>query len=347
MEPPTWWNGRRTVMGVARRSTISLWKALVYVAMLRLRRWPYTFAIVVSILIGSVAVLSAVHLDLPLRDPDGFLGPSYIRLPLLALAFLAAGVFVEALRRSGWRKLPAAMIEVVRSEWSLRRVLHIGAGLASFYVCYVSYRNLKSVLPIYREGIRFDQQLLQLDNWLGGGNDPATLLHHLFGTDFMAHLLSSVYLAYLPLVPISLGAFLVLSRNYSIGAWFATMLSLNWVLGVISYYILPTAGPAFVRPDLYSALPDTGVSSLQEVLLENRLEYLSDPAGSDSIQGVAGFASLHVSVTFALALFMVRTNQKLLARTVAWIFFGFTCLATLYFGWHYILDDIAGVLLGW
>src|SRR5699024_7044391 len=186
MEPPTWWNGRRTVMGVARRSTISLWKALVYVAMLRLRRWPYTFVIGVSILIGSIAVLSAVHLDLPLRDPDGFLGPSYIRLPLLALAFLAAGVFVEALRRSGWRKLPGAMIEVVRSEWSLRRVLHIGTGLASFYVCYVSYRNLKSVLPIYREGIRFDQQLLQLDNWLGGGNDPATLLHHLFGTDFMA-----------------------------------------------------------------------------------------------------------------------------------------------------------------
>src|SRR5699024_6737509 len=191
------------------------------------------------------------------------------------------------------------------------------------------------------------QQLLQVDNWLGGGNDPATLLHHLFVTDVIAHLLSSVYLAYLRLVLISLVAFLVLSRIYWNGAWVAAMLSLNWVFVVISYDILPTVGPAFVRPDLYSALPDTGVSSLQEVLRENRLEYLSDPAGSDYIQGVAGFASLHVSVTFALALFMVRTNQKLLARTVAWIFFGFTCLATLYFGWHYILDDIAGVLLGW
>src|SRR5699024_9177572 len=113
------------------------------------------------------------------------------------------------------------------------------------------------------------------------------------------------------------------------------------------YYLLPTVGPAFVRPELYSALPDTGVTHLQQVLLGNRLEFLSDPAASESIQGVAGFASLHVSVTFAAALFMVRTNQKLLVRTVTWIFFGATCIATLYFGWHYILDDIAGVVLGW
>lgn len=315
--------------------------------MVRLRRWPYTFAIALSILIGTAAVASSIYLDLPLRDPDGFLGPSYIRLPLLALVFLGAGLIVTALRRSGWKKLPAAMVDVVKKEWSVRRGLYTGAGLLSFYICYIAYRNLKSVLPIYRNGILYDPQLLQLDNWMAGGNDPAVILHHLFGTHIMADLLSLVYLAYLPLVPLSLGAFLVLSRNHAIGAWYATTLCLNWVLGVISYYILPTVGPAFIRPELYSGLPETGVSQLQQALIGNRFEFLSDPAASESIQGVAAFASLHVSVTFAAALFMVKTNQKLLIRTVAWIFFGATCVATVYFGWHYILDDIAGVGLGW
>lgn len=316
-------------------------------AMVRIRQWPYTFAMALSILVGAVAVFSSLYLDLPLRDPDGFLGPSYIRLPVLALAFVGVGIFVQALRRSGGRKLPTTMVEVARQEWNLRRALYTTAGLLSFYVCYVSYRNLKSVLPIYREGVLYDQQLLQLDNWMGGGNDPAVILHDLLGTGFAAHLLSGVYLSYLLLVPLSLGVFLVFSRNYTIGAWYATTLSLNWVLGVVSYYTLPTLGPVFARPEMYSALPETGVSRLQEALIENRIEYISDPVGSDSIQGVAGFASLHVSVTFAAALFLVRTNQKLFIRTIAWIFFGVTCVATLYFGWHYILDDIAGVLIGW
>src|SRR5699024_5921750 len=83
------------------------------------------------------------------------------------------------------------------------------------------------------------------------------------------------------------------------------------------------------------------------VLIATRLEFLSNPAGSESIQGVAAFASLHVSVTFAAALFMMRTNQGRLLRTITWVFFGVTILATLYFGWHYILDDIAGMGIGW
>src|SRR5699024_12334615 len=101
------------------------------------------------------------------------------------------------------------------------------------------------------------------------------------------------------------------------------------------------------RPELYSSLPDTGVSQLQDVLIATRLEVLSNPAGSESIQGVAACASLHVSVPFAAALFMMRTTQSRLLRTSTWVFFGVTILATLYFGWQCILDDIAGLGIGW
>ncbi|MET0449031.1 MAG: phosphatase PAP2 family protein, partial [Aeromicrobium sp.] len=34
-------------------------------------------------------------------------------------------------------------------------------------------------------------------------------------------------------------------------------------------------------------------------------------------------------------------------RYTAWVYLGFTILATLYLGWHYIADDIGGLLIGW
>ena len=33
-------------------------------------------------------------------------------------------------------------------------------------------------------------------------------------------------------------------------------------------------------------------------------------------------------------------------RIALWTFFGLTMLATVYFGWHYVLDDLAGLLIG-
>ncbi|MCU4299101.1 phosphatase PAP2 family protein [Brevibacterium permense] len=302
---------------------------------------------VLALLVGAAAVFSSLFLDLPLRDPDGFLGPSYIRLPLLVLGFIGGGLIVETVRRSGWRNLPASVVDVAKKEWNTHRLLCIGAGLLSFYVCYVAYRNLKSVLPVFREGTLFDQQLFRLDHWLMGGNTPAVLLHEVLGTGIAANLLSIAYLAYLPLIPISLGAVLVLNRRLAVGAWYTTMLSLNWVLGTVSYYLLPAVGRVFSHPEVFRALPDTGVSELQESLIDTRLDYLSNPIGSDSIQGVAAFASLHVSVTFAAALFMTLTKQHRAVQVFTWIFFGVTVVATLYFGWHYILDDIAGIGIGW
>lgn len=315
--------------------------------MTRIRRWPYSFALLLSIAVAAVAVVSSIHLGRPMKDPDGFLGPSFIRLPLLALLIFGGGIVLDAVRTSGWKQLPRGMLEVVKSEWNLRRVACITAGMLSFYICYVSYRNLKSDLPVYREDVLYDRQLSHSDLWLGGGVNPAVFLHDLLGTGFMAEVLSFVYLAYLPLIPISLGAVLILSRNLAIGAWYATTLCLNWVLGTVSYYILPALGPAFARPGLYDDLTTTGVSDLQQSLISTRLDFLADPAGSGEIQGVAAFASLHVSITFAAALLMVRTRQKPLLQVLTWVFFGFTVVATLYFGWHYIVDDIAGMGIGW
>lgn len=312
-----------------------------------MHRWPYTFVVCLSVAAVLAAVVSSIELGLPLKDPDGFLGPAYVRLPLLAASFFSAGVILAGWRRRGWRKIPTGVVEVVKYEWTARRVLYIVTGMASFYACYVSYRNLKNDLPIHRTGVLYDKQFLEVDRWFGLGHSPSTLLQDFLGTHVMAEVLSFAYLAYLPLVPVSLGAVLLLSRNLRHGAWYATALCLNWILGVLSYYALPTVGPAFARPQNFWALPYTSVTELQDALIRNRVDVLADPAMSGKIQGIAAFASLHVSVTFAAALFMERTAQHVITRIVTWTFFVLIVLATLYFGWHYVVDDIVGVVIGW
>src|SRR5699024_12304640 len=51
--------------------------------------------------------------------------------------------------------------------------------------------------------------------------------------------------------------------------------------------------------------------------------------------------------TFAIALFAHKTSSNAILRWGAWIFFGATFIATVYFGWHYVVDSIAGVFIGW
>ena len=56
-------------------------------------------------------------------------------------------------------------------------------------------------------------------------------------------MLSFVYTMFLTFVPVSLGAALVWSKNVATGFWYVTALCVNWVLGALSYYWLPSLGP--------------------------------------------------------------------------------------------------------
>ncbi|MCW2829594.1 MAG: inositol phosphorylceramide synthase [Aeromicrobium sp.] len=309
-------------------------------------RWPYTFAVCLSLAVGAVAIYYSNHLDVALKDPEGFLGPAYIRLPLIGLLIFAVGIVPQAIQRYGFRRAFSGARTILRDEWTLRRVGYVATGMVSFYICYVSYRNLKSYLPELREGVNYDHTLAELDHWLFFGNYPADVLHSFFGTTVMAQILAVLYVLYLPVVPITVGAVLVLHRDFTVGAWYATAVSLNWVLGTISYYILPSYGPAFFQPQSFFDLPENGASALQESLMRAAFRFKENPQGED-IYGIAGFASLHVSVVFTLALFLHYANIGRTVRYFAWVYLGFTILATLYLGWHYVADDLGGLAIGW
>src|SRR4051812_13211979 len=306
----------------------------------------YAMAVVVALLTGAVAVVCAVVLRIPMRDPDGFLGPTYIRLPLIAAGLLAVDVVPRAIRRArAPREMGRQVLDVYRERWPWRRLRPVFIGLAAFYATYVSYRTLKGFLPLLRPNL-VDDQLRRFDEAVTGGVQPAVLLHNLLGTGISAHVLSWVYLAFLVFVPASLGLVLVANGRARQASWYVTALCLNWAFGTASYYLLPSLGPVYFEPGLFTSLPATGASELQSSLLASRALVVTDPHVTERVQSIAAFASLHVSIIFTAALIAQLVLRSKAIRAALWVYFVLTTLSTIYFGWHYLADGLAGLGIG-
>jgi hypothetical protein len=310
-------------------------------------RRAYALLVGIAVVMGALAVIAAISVDKKLVDPEGFLGPSWLRLPLLLTGAFALDLLPRTLWLSKFKPaaMPAIFMARVRTHWTRERWTLVVLGLVCFYITYVSYRNLKSFLPfVMGEDHKYDRTLHLLDRMLVFGHEPGVLLHHVFGTGISAHVLSYVYLWFLPLVPLALTAWLIWSKNITYGYWFATSQSLAWSLGTLSYYALPTLGPGLAYPSIYTDLPDTPTSALMETLVNIRQQVVLG-GFADAVQSVAGFASLHTAITLLVALMVQYTVQSRVLRIVFWVNFVLTILATIYFGWHYIADDIAGVMI--
>jgi CDP-diacylglycerol--glycerol-3-phosphate 3-phosphatidyltransferase len=278
---------------------------------------------------------------LSVKDTDKMLSARSAGLIGAVEFFDAHDLLPRALKRMRGGRIDIAQVTVARERWNRRRFAAIGLGLLSFYVTYLAYRNLKGFLPFITDQ-DYDPKLMSLDRTFFFGHDPGPFLHSLLGTGISAQILSTVYLFFLAFVPISLGAALIASANPIPGLWYVTALGINWTLGIASYLILPSLGPVFAAPDLYSTLPDTGTSALQQALIYERHEAL---AGGGA-QSIAAFASLHVSVVLTAALIATLLKVNRVLRYALWVYLGLTMTATLYFGWHYVADDLAGIAIG-
>lgn len=310
-------------------------------------RRAYGFAVGLALTVGLLAWVASSYYNLPLRDPDGLAGPSYIRLPAIVLAFYLLDVIPRALMANrGFSHFFQSVKQYTRNRWDRSRVTLVVVGLLSFYIVYVAYRNLKGFLPILRGDVLYDDELVNLDRALMFDHAPADVLHTLLGTGISAHLLSFVYILFLLFVPLSLGAALVWSKNVATGFWYVTALCVNWVLGAASYYWIPALGPFYSDSSAFIDLPRTGVTDLQSSLASGRSEYIPDPHAYDSVQSVAAFASLHVSIIFTAALICHYVVPSKVVRIGMWIYFVLTTISTIYFGWHYLIDDVAGLGIG-
>jgi hypothetical protein len=306
----------------------------------------FRFAIVLSLALAAVAGAVAATYHLPLRDPDGVAVPTYVRLPIiLLLAFLT-----DVVPRAAWRgrsvtRFPRTLILVIRERWPWEHTRFALVGLGAWYLTYAAFRNLKSFVPFVNRRL-FDSSLEQLDRILFLGHDPATVLHSVFGIGWAAHFFSFVYVAWIVLVPVTLVIALVWSRDRQGGAWYVTAVAVDWVLGVATYFALPTLGPVYTQPQDFSALPHTYVSTLQESMISDRHTVLFDPFGTHAVQTIAAFASLHVGIMVTVCVMAELLHMRRWIRVSMWVFLALTEIATVYLGWHYFVDTLGGIVLG-
>jgi hypothetical protein len=300
---------------------------------------------IVAALTVVIALVATHRAGVPLRDPD-HVAALYLALVGCGVALMVGlDIAIRAGRQAGTlRPSRAAMGHVRRDRWTPRRGLAVGSALIGFYVTYMAYRNLKAIVPLLRPGELFDRQLADLDRTLFLGHDPAALLHTALGTGVVTHVFSTFYVAFIVFLPLSLAIALVFSRHLQGGLFYATALSINWVLGAASYFLLPSMGPVYATPGDFARLPASEVTHLQQVLLDQRVAFLSDPVTATP-QSIAAFASLHISMslTAALAAHLLGAGRRL--KIALWVWVGITFLGTVYLGWHYVLDDLGGIVI--
>ena len=197
-------------------------------------------------------------------------------------------------------------------------------GLVSFYVTYVSYRNLKNFLPLVNDSKTHDLLLhsdRQGDHVRPGAGDRAAPAARARTTPRTCS--ATVYLLFLPISPASLIVFLVWSRNISYGYWYATVAVPR--LGAGHGQLLRAADP---RAQLRVPVPlrrprlDRGERRSRTRCGGGVRTCSSHPLTTDSIQSVAGFASLHVGIILTLALVTHYTVRHAVIRWAMWAFFG-------------------------
>jgi hypothetical protein len=300
----------------------------------------------VALVTVAAALLATHEAGIGFGDPD-HVGARRLALVCALVAVLVVlDIVVRAARRSR-RLVPplAALAGVRRERWTGLQGLAVGSALVGFYVTYVAYRNIKSVIPLVRPGDLFDAQLAQADRTLFLGNDPAQLLHSVLGTQFSTPILSSVYVAFVFVLPVMLAVALVFSPDLRGGLFYATALSINWTVGAATYLLIPARGPIYYVPGEFADLPSSHASYLQGVLLDQRREFLHDPSAPGVGQNIAAFASLHCSMllTAAIAAHLLGLGRRL--KTGLWVLVAVSATATVHLGWHYVVDDLAGVVI--
>ncbi|WP_460819127.1 phosphatase PAP2 family protein [Nocardioides korecus] len=299
----------------------------------------------VVVVFGAVMLTWSAHVGIPPRDPRGSIFVSRIAISLGLLVPLSA---IEAAwrvaRRDGRAGLSrAATARAWRERWTGRRLLLTVLALLGYHLVYFSYHNLKS-WDVLRAPE--DAMLLRWDRWLFLGHSPAVLLHDLLGQGVAHYVLMVVYESFSTIVMIATVAALVFAPRLRDGyAAIASGLWI-WVLGVGSYYLIPTLGPFHSAPQEFAGLPHTMIQDTQARYLAQRAHLLADPAAHDAFAQISAFASLHVGVTTVVLLMARWYGLRRLSRAMA-VYLAGVVVATVYLGWHFFVDDVAGLAIGW
>lgn len=302
--------------------------------------WVATMWVVVAAF-AVVTIFRSHQVGIPLRDPSGSVFELRLALSLtlaVLLALVDAGVRVG---RSDWS--PRRFGAELRRRWPLDRSILVLTGLLAYHIVYVCYRNLKSWVAFKHP---HDDSLLSFDKALFAGHSPAVLLHDLLGEHLAAHVLTVIYQSFSYLVPVSFVAALIFANKIREGYVFLASALWIWILGLGTYYLIPSVGPFWSASKEFAGLDPTKVTRTQAKYMTERAEVLAHPGAADSFASISAFASLHVGFT-CLIFLMVRYYGFPRATKVMAVYLVAVMISTVYLGWHFVVDVPAGVFIAY
>ena len=205
---------------------------------------------------------------------------------------------------------------------------------------FVVFLHLKHLIPSINPVI-YDEAFIASDRYLCAGKTCGELLVETFGLN-SASFFSSAYVFFYPYLGLLLMT-MVLQRREQLTHQFCLSFVLLWLAGILIVYLIPTWGPCYSVPEGFSQLPPTRVRELQQELWNFRVFLLEFPKSEKGAYLISGFPSLHLAAVVLGSLYLGHVHRIL--ALFSWLFFLVTICSTLYFGWHFMLDDIGGVLL--
>jgi hypothetical protein len=260
--------------------------------------------------------------------------------------FYALGLFacLEVIRmwRRGEPKPVPALIDLARRNTPQIAIAGYGCLLIAMQLAALTW--LKSMLPV---AVPFwaDPYLARFDRAVFG-TEPWRLLHHL--SPLGEWVVDGIYLSWFPVKLCMLVALLALpprpAKSRAMLAYFLTI----GLFGVIGQYALSSAGPIFNEPlgfgRDFSSLHMTSTVADERTYLLNVYLNRNEAFGS----GISAMPSVHVALSTWIALSIQSVWRRL--ALAGWAFYAIILFGSVYLGWHYAADGIAGTaaaLVSW
>lgn len=304
---------------------------------------------------GSVtgALLLLYRLPFPLGSTVFFL--SMIAKMAGVVAGVAALKHLHSMYRSGRPDNPlsfmlARLMDSALTGDRFGNVLH---GLIAFTPLMMMFAVLK--VDIARiHPFAWDRTFMHLGLVIGFGHHYWQMLQPILGYPPITTFLSFAYGAWFPVMFTCLFWQLTRSHMDLTRAQFLLAYAFAWFFGgFVIATIFSSAGPCFYShfapdPNPYEPLlhylrvtrehwPIWTVDAQDEL-------WQSYLAGQGDVQGISAMPSMHVMVATLLALLGWRTNRRMGVLLTAFAVTIF--IASIMLGWHYSVDEIAGVTLG-
>jgi len=221
------------------------------------------------------------------------------------------------------------------------------------FVVLFSYCTLKSIIPVVNP-LLFDEQFNTLDYYLFLKHSPTELIIKWIPISYIG-LLSFGYKSFFLIKISAFSSIYCTVKDKGVFYRMVIAFSLTYFIGLVLYLIFPAQGPIYSQPEKFKAI-QTAMSKttnyriqmdlwqVYEQVKEHTPKKFYELSKTSGIRnGIAAFPSLHIAVSCVLLYFLFRYN-----RAIFWLcFFPFwvMVISTIYFGWHYVVDDISGFFL--